>query len=179
MPEGPVWLALLGSPDRGGVAVTDDRGAPGGHLLLAVGGHRPDPSAVRIEPALIGAGPALAVSLVLVPPGARPLFDDPAVVAAMREVLCAPGRAPLFSTLVDGPARWAGAISGVDPQVAAGRAAWWDEDPFARLGPRQRLLVPAGSLLPRPAPAGPGHQRHGGAPWPWGTFPGPSGAAPE
>ena len=107
-------------------------------------------------------------TLVLPPRGTRPLFDDPAVVGAMRAVLRDPGRVPLFSTLVDGATDWAGSVSGADPALV-GRD-WWAEDPFARLGPQHRLLVPAGVLCPRPLPPGPCHQRHAGAPWPWGTF---------
>jgi hypothetical protein len=164
------WLALL---DTAGptVAVTDPRdGTAAGHLLVTVGRAKPHRTAVRVEPSLVGDGPALAVSLVLPPRGVRPLFDDPAVVGAMRAVLRDPGRTTLFSTLVDGPTQWAGSISGADPRRVADRPAWWAEDPFARLGLQHRLLVPAGVLCPRPLPAGPGHQRHAGAPWPWGAF---------
>jgi hypothetical protein len=163
------WLALLDAAGPGTVAVTDPRGVAAGHLLVRAGRAKPHRAAVRLEPSLVGDGPALAVSLVLPPRGARPLFDDPAVVGAMRAVLRDPGRAPLFSTLVDGATHWAGSVSGTDPARAAG--TWWTDDPFVRLGPQHRLLVPAGLFSPRPLPAGPGHQRHAGAPWPWGTFP--------
>ena len=165
------WLALLDEPAPGAVPVLHHAGGePAGHLLVVRRQGRPHRSAVRLEPSLVGPGPELAVSLVLVPRGAGPLFDDPAVVRAMRRVLDASARAPLFSTLVDGSTRWAGAISGVDPSSAAARPAWWDEDPFARLAPQLRLLVPAGVLRPVSLPAGPCHQRHAGAPWPWGRF---------
>src|SRR5690348_1929042 len=147
------WLALLVGAAPGTVAVTDPGGVAAGHLLIRGDRTKPHGTAVRVEPSLIGDGPALAVSLVLPPRGARPLFDDPAVIGAMRAVLRDPP--PLFSTLVDGATHWAGAITGRDPRHAA-----WDDDPFARLGPRHRLLVPAGVLRPRPLPAGPGHQRH-------------------
>ena len=167
MPE-LAWLALLDARAPGAVAVTDPGGAAAGHLLLRVGRAKPHRTAVRVEPSLVGDGRALAVSLVLPPRGTRPLFDDPAVVGAMRAVLRDPGRTPLFSTLVDGSTEWAGAVSGIAPAQAT--ATWWAEDPFARLGPQHRLLVPAGMLRARPLPAGPGHQRHAGAPWPWGTF---------
>jgi hypothetical protein len=172
MPDRPVraWLALLDGPQPGAVAVTDAAGVPAGHLLLTVGPVRPHPTAVRVEPSLVGDGPPLAVSLVLPPRDSRLLFDDPAVVGAMKAVLADPGRAPLFSTLVDGATHWAGSVSGTGPEKAGGRSAWWAEDPFARLGPQHRLRVPAGVLVPRPLPAGPGHQRHAGAPWPWGAF---------
>lgn len=161
------WLAFLDAPRAGTVAVTDPvTGGPAGHLLVVAGRAKPDRAAVRIEPALIGDGPPLVVSLVLPPRGARPLFDDPAVVGAMKAVLGDPP--PLFSTLVEGSTRWAGSVRGID--AAAVWPGWWDADPFARLGPRYRLLVPAGVLVPAPLPAGPGHQRHAGAPWPWGRF---------
>lgn len=165
------WLARLDAPDARAVEVHDAAtGAPAGHLLVVVARAKPHRTAVRVEPALVGDGPALAVSLVLPPRGTRPLFDDPAVVGAMRAVLRDPGRAPLLSTLVEGSTHWAGAVSGIDPAAAAARPAWWTEDPFARLGPQHRLLVPAGVLVPRPLPVGPGHQRRAGAPWPWGEF---------
>jgi hypothetical protein len=164
------WIALLDDPHPGAVPVTDTAGGPVGHLLVTLGPARPHETAVRLEPSLVGDGPPLAVSVVLPPRGTRLLFDDPAVVGAMQAVLRDPGRAPLFSTLVEGATRWAGSVSGADPEAVAGFPAWWVEDPFARLGPQHRLRVPAGVLLPRPLPAGPGHQRHAGAPWPWGAF---------
>lgn len=163
------WLALLDAPHTGSVPVIDAMsGEAAGHLLVTRGRAKPDRGAVRVEPSLIGDGPPLAVSLVLPPRGARPLFDDPAVVGAMRAVLRDPP--PLFSTLVEGSTHWAGSASGTDPATAAGWPGWWDADPFARLGPRYQLLVPTGVLVPAPLPAGPGHQRHSGAPWPWGSF---------
>jgi hypothetical protein len=167
------WLALLDDAAPGAVAVTAPDGTPAGHLLLRAGRAKPHRLAVRVEPSLIGDGPALAVSLVLPPRGTRPLFDDPAVVAAMQAVLRDPHRSPLFSTLVDGSTEWAGSLSGAP--AAATWPGWWDGDPFARLGPQHRMLVPAGVLCPRPLPAGPCHQRHAGAPWPWGAF---AGAVP-
>jgi hypothetical protein len=88
----------------------------------------------------------------------------------MKAVLRDPGRAPPFSTLVEGATHWAGSVSRANPEAVVGFPAWWAEDPFARLGPQHRLQVPASVLVPRPLPAGPGHQRHAGAPWPWGAF---------
>jgi hypothetical protein len=160
------WLALLSDPRPGSVPVATPDGGPAGHLVLAVRRGKPDRDAVRVAPDVIGPGPALAVSLVLPPRGNRPLFDDPAVVGAMRAVLRDPGRTALFSTLVDGSTRWAGSISAT---VVPTREWWWG-DPFARLAAAHRLLVPAGVLRPVALPAGPCHQRHGGAPWPWGRF---------
>jgi len=164
------WLALLDGPRDGAVPVVDVSGASAGHLLLVRGRAKPDRTAVRVEPSLIGDGPALAISLVLPRRGARPLFDDPAVVGAMKAVLRDPGRAPLFSTLVEGSTHWAGSVSGTDPATAGGWPGWWDGDPFARLGPQHRIVIPAGLLAGVPPPVGPGHQRHAGAPWPWGDF---------
>ena len=143
------WLALLDAAGPGTVAVADARdGTVAGHLLVTVGRVKPHRTAVRVEPSLVGDGPALAVSLVLPPRGVRPLFDDPAVVGAMRAVLRDPGRTTLFSTLVDGPTQWAGSSAEPTRRRVAGRPAWWAEDPFARLGPQHRLLVPAGALTP-------------------------------
>lgn len=166
----PAWLALLGEPAPGSVPVITPDGEPAGHLLLRRGPAKPVRDAVRIDAGLLGAGPPLAVSLVLPPRGSRPLFDDPAVVRAMQDVLRDPGRAPVLSSLVDGSTRWAGALSGVAAEHAAARPAWWRDDPFARLGPQHRLLVAAGALVAAALPVGPGHQRHAGAPWPWGRF---------
>lgn len=167
------WIALLPDATPGSVPVRDaGTGAPAGHLLVVRRQGKPHRTAVRIEPSLLGPGPELAVSLVLAGRGAAPLFDDPAVVHAMRQVLQDPARAALFSTLVDGSTRWAGSVSGVLPSVPRDRPAWWAEDPFARLAPQARLLVPAGVLLPAALPIGPCHQRHAGAPWPWGRFDG-------
>lgn len=172
MPEPELgWLALLDAPRAGSVPVTDAvGGSPAGHLLVARGCAKPDRAAVRVEPSLIGDGAALAVSLVLPPRGARPLFDDPAVVGAMKGVLRDPGRVAVFSTLVEGSTHWAGSVSGTDPATVASWPGWWDADPFARLGPRLRLLVPAGVFVAAALPTGPSHQRHAGAPWPWGSF---------
>jgi hypothetical protein len=171
VPDELAWLALLDDDVPGATPVTNAHdGIPAGYLLLRVGRARPHRTAVRIEPSLVGDGPPLAVSLVLPPRAIRLLFDDPAVVGAMKAVLRDTGRLTLFSTLVDGPTHCAGAITGVEPARVAGDRAWWADDPFARLGPQHRLLVPAGVLVPRPLPAGPGHQRYAGAPWPWGTF---------
>jgi hypothetical protein len=165
------WLVLLSEPHTGSVAVATPDGTPGGHLLVVVRRGKPHRDAVRIAPEVVGSGvvgegPAMAVSLVLPPRGARLLFDDPAVVDAMRAVLRDPGRTVLFSTLVDGSTQWAGSISA----TAVATPGWWRGDPFARLGPQHQLLVPADVLRPVPLPAGPGHQRHAGAPWPWGRF---------
>jgi hypothetical protein len=160
------WIVLLAQARPGSAAITAPDGSPAGHLLVAVRRGKPHRDAVRIAPEVVGPGPALAVSLVLPPRGTRPLFDDPAVVEAMRAVLRDPGRSAVFSTLVDGSTQWAGSIGATSSPTAA----WWSGDPFARLGPQHRLLVPAGVLRPVPLPAGPGHQRHAGAPWPWGRF---------
>src|SRR4051794_30419384 len=115
-PRDLAWIALLDAPHPQAVPVVDAlAGTPAGHLLVTAGRAKPHRTAVRVEPSLVGDGPALAVSLVLPPRGARPLFDDPGVVGAMRAALRDPGRAPLLSTLVDGATRWAGSISGADP----------------------------------------------------------------
>lgn len=168
------WIAHLAEPHPHAFPVTDaGTGDPAGYLVLTRGRAKPVRPAVRIEAELVGDGPEWAVSLVLPEPGDRLLFDDPAVVGAMRAVLRDPGRTAVFSTLVEGSTRWAGALSGIAPALAAARPQWWREDPFARLGPQRRLIVPAGHLRSEAIPIGPGHQRHAGAPWPWGVFDGP------
>lgn len=42
----------------------------------------------------------------------------------MKTVLRDPGRAPLFSTLVEGSTHWAGSVSGTDPATAGGWPGW-------------------------------------------------------
>ena len=153
------WLALLDTAGPGTVAVTDPRdGTAAGHLLVTVGRAKPHRTAVRVEPSLVGDGPALAVSLVLPPRGARPLFDDPAVVGAMRAVLRDPGRVPLFSTLVDGPTDWAGSVSGTDPSRVrrglVGRGPVRPPGPAASPARPGRCAVPA-TAAARPRPSAP------------------------
>lgn len=162
------WLALLARRPGDGmpVAVRDADGGPAGWLVAWTATRRPHPAACRIDPAALDpAGPAAAVSLVLPPAGRRPLFDDPAVVRAVRAVAGLPALTAV-STLTADPVRFAGSLLATSPGVAARWPGWWALDPFARLGPRHRLLVDAGLLGDRPPTTGPGTQRRAGAPWP-------------
>lgn len=111
------------------------------------------------------AGPAMAVSYALAPRGVRVPFDDPAVVAATRAALRGPPVA-FVSTIVRNAAHIGGAVTGIEAHVAEGWPDWWGLDAFARVFPARRLLVGAGLFRRVAPPAGPGHQRVGGLPWP-------------
>ena len=110
-------------------------------------------------------GPPAWVSLVLVPPEAAPLFDDPAVSQAMRRVLAGPPFAAV-STVVRDAVHFAGAIT-VDHSDRPDRLA---DDPFARLYPARLLRVGPGMFGRVAPPAGPAIQRYSGKPWPAAGF---------
>jgi len=163
------WLALL--PDRPGEALAIaavrclDDGARG-WLAAWVTDSRPHPDACRVDPGVIDPdGPAAAVSLVWPNASRRPLFDDPAVVQAVRRVASVPYLSAA-TTLTADPVHFAGSLLATDPAIAAAWRAWWSVDPFARLGPRRRMLADPGLLSDRAAVLGPGTQRRAGAPWP-------------
>lgn len=167
-------------------------GEPAGRLVTWRHDRRPHAEALRVSPDIVadprravsgahGAGPGVgavdvagpwAVSLVVVPRGRRPLFDDPAVVAAARDVMRDPGRVAAVSTLVIDAVHWAGSVCAVAADVAQRWPAWWSSDPYGRLAPATRLIVDAGVLLAAPLPVGPGTQRYAGSPWPAGSFAG-------
>ncbi len=87
------------------------------------------------------------VSLVLIPVGPEPLFDDPAVRGALRRALEGPP-ADAFSTLVRDSSHFAGALTvrRNDPRLL-------QDDPFVRPHPARLLRVAAG-LVGRAAPSG-------------------------
>lgn len=168
---GWAWFAAAPEAGDGAARSARARALDGGEDLVlstwpaSVDAH--PHGAVRIGAAVLGdGGPAMAVSLALAGPE-RPIFDDPAVVEAARAVLRRTGVAA-FSTLTSDPVHLDGALTAtVEPWPG-----WWDDDPYARLlGGARRLEVEAGLLAAVPLPGGPGHQRYGGAPWPWGRFP--------
>lgn len=172
MSRAPHWLALLPEEPDGDVAaaaaVRERHGAPAGWLVSWAAERRPHPTACRVDPAAVDPdGPVAAVSLVLPAPDRRPLFDDPAVVRAVRAVAGVPGLTAA-STLTADPVRFAGSLLATGQAVVEGWPGWWELDPFARLGPRRRLLVDAGMLSDRCPALGPGTQRRAGAPWPAG-----------
>jgi hypothetical protein len=107
----------------------------------------------------------MAVSLALAPRGVRVLFDDPAVVGALRPVLAGPPVA-FVSTLILDDVRFGGGVTGiVEPWPS-----WWSDDPFARIFPARSLWVDAELFAPVDPPAGPVHQRCSPAPWPVDRF---------
>lgn len=168
-------------------AVDAETGLPAGWLAGWRRAGRPHREAVRMDPAGLWAGagddpeadaeadrdpdatPDAAVSLVLVPPASRPLFDDPTVVGATRRALVSSARCRTVSTLVTDAVHLAGAVSVQDADVVGRRSAWWREDPFALVHRPRRLLV-AGRLFAPTALRGPGTQRYAGVPWPGGRF---------
>jgi hypothetical protein len=123
---------------------------------------------LRADPRIFDpAGAAAWVSLVVVPAGLRPPFDDLAVQQARRRVLAGP--APdAVSTLLADDSRFAGAITirrGDDARTLLA------DDPFARVHPARVVFVEAGVFGVAPPPSGPTIERHGSArPWPWDRF---------
>jgi hypothetical protein len=178
--EPVAWLALVAAvPDGADLAAPVlDGGEDAGWLCAwlldpdAPGGRRrPVRDAVRCPAGLVGPGEGpWVVSLTLPERGARPIHDDPAVVAATRAAARDGGRLAFTAGLVADEVHWAGGLSGVDEATAAGWPSWTSVDPWHRLGPSRLLTVGLGVLRVAALPASPGHQRRGGAPWPAGTF---------
>jgi hypothetical protein len=140
----------------------DLHGRPDGLLVAWPRGRKPTSGATRMDARLVHPqGPPAWVSLVLVPLGVAPLFDDPAVSQAMRAVLAGP---PLgaVSTLVRDAVHFAGAVT---VEFDEGPARLMD-DPFARLHPARILRLGPGLFGRVPPPPGPAIQRYRGKPWP-------------
>lgn len=160
------WFALVGERPPGevlAVAEVTEAGSPAGWFVAVdAEGERPE-GALRVDRAVIDpGGPAMAVSFVLAPPERRLLFDDPAVVGAIRRAHTSSFGPGFVSTLTTDPVHLAGAVTG----TTSPQSGWEDDDPFARLHPARRLDVGPGLFRPVPPPAGPGTQRYAGAPWP-------------
>lgn len=169
MSSSACWLALLPDrPDRTLVTSTVrclDDGSQGWLAAWATDSP-PHPDARQVAPSVIDPdGPAAAVSLVWPIASRWPLFDDPSVVQAVRRVASVPYLTAV-TTLTADPMHFAGSLLGTDPAIVAAWRGWWSADPFARLGPRRRILVGPGLLSARAAVLGPGTQRRAGAPWP-------------
>lgn len=167
------WLARLADPPVGSSAtgplatiplMTPDGAGTGALATWDRDVDRPD-GALRVDHRAVDGGASLTwVSLVVLAEGAAVAFDDGAVVGALRRRLAQrwPG---LCSTLLVDWATFGGALTaGPDLDSVA-------DDPFARLGPRELLRVPAGALGAIPPPTGPGVTRYGsGNPWPWDRY---------
>ncbi|MFC5379295.1 hypothetical protein [Aquipuribacter nitratireducens] len=189
MPDAVAWLALLDEPPASAsraVPVSDGAGRLtwlcAWHVVLGGGApdaaywRRPSADAVRVDPDVLadGAtpdeGPSLVVAWTVPMRRARPLHDDPAVVAATRRALRDGGGLALCTAAVADTVHWAGGLSAVTEDVAAAWPGWRSLDPWRGLAPTCVLGVPPGVLRPRALPPAPGLQRRAGAPWPAGTF---------
>jgi hypothetical protein len=163
-----VWFARLDTaPTDAWVSapVRDPGGRDVGYVAAWSAGRKPLATAVRADARLFSPdGAAAAVSLVLLPRGRAPLHDDPAVSGALRDVLAGP-RADGVCTLVRDATHWVGSLT-----VRRHDTARLRDDPFTRLGPAERLEVPAGVFGVAPTPPGPGIQRYAGKPWPASGF---------
>ncbi|MEO7979301.1 MAG: hypothetical protein ABI807_00125 [Sporichthyaceae bacterium] len=165
------WFARVdGTADVGPDAlaaapVTTVGGDPAGALAAWPAGRKPVSAAVRMDERLVDPdGDEGWVSLVLLPRGRSPLFDDPAVSGALRAVL-SDLPADGVSTLVRDSSHFAGAVT-----VRRTRPWALRDDPFARLG-RPALLRVGPGLFGRTAPVpGPVTQRYSGQPWPAAGF---------
>lgn len=158
------WLALSDPPTARGafasaVARTLD-GKPAGVLQAWPAGERPVRHAVKADARVVDpAGAPARVSLVLLPEHGAPLYDDPAVSQAIRDVLAGPVPAAMTTLVRDG-VHLAGALTARrDGNDLTG-------DPFVRFGPARLLDVEGGLLGRVPMPCGPVMQRYAGQPWP-------------
>jgi hypothetical protein len=167
------WLALVdGAAAAGADAAAEARDAAGRPAgLLAAWRRRAKPvrHALRADERIVDAeGAAAAVSLVLAPPGAAVLFDDPAVQQARRAVLADARPPDAVTTLLRDASHFAGALTARRGGDAVPRLA---DDPFARVFAGRLLRVGPGLLGRTPPPAGPTIERYGSArPWPWDRF---------
>lgn len=140
-------------------------GAAAGFLAVWSAGRKPTAGAVRADATVVDpTGEAASVSLVLVPRDREPLFDDPAVSGAMRDVLAGPPP-DAVSTFVRDSSHFAGAVT-----VRRDRREALRDDPFARIARAEVLDVGPGLFGRAPAVPGPVIQRYAGKPWPAAGF---------
>ena len=170
--DGWCWLALVDGDAAGADAAAeamDTTGKTVGVLSAWRRHAKPVRHALRADERIVDAdGREAVVSLVLAPPGAAVLFDDPAVQQARRTVL-ADWRPPaVLTTLLRDASHFAGALTARRGEDAARRLG---EDPFARIFAGRLLQVGPGLLGRTPPPGGPTIERYGSArPWPWDRF---------
>jgi hypothetical protein len=170
--QGWCWLALVDGDLAGADAAADVRdgsGAPAGRLAAWRRRAKPVPHALRADARVVDPDglPAL-VSLVLAPPAAAVLFDDPAVQQARRDVLADVRPPDVLTTLLRDSSHFRGALTARRGPDAATRLR---DDPFARIFPARRLDVGPGLLGRLAPPSGPTIERYGSArPWPWDRF---------
>lgn len=157
-PDDALALARAFGPD----------GQPAGWLAAWAKETKPE-GAMRIDARAVDHhGPAGWLSLVLAPASGAWLFDDPAVVQALRNCLLLPPT-DVLSTLLSGVTRFGGALTALYERDMVRL----ESDPFAQIYPGRRILrVEAGFLGRTPTPVGPVIQRYGaGQPWPLDRFP--------
>jgi hypothetical protein len=168
------WFAVVEQHDEEGLGAATSALASA-HATTAAGhtmtlaawaaGRKPVPHAIRMDARVVDpAGESAWASLVLIPPGREPLFDDPAVSGALRHVLDGPPR-DAVSTFVRDSSHFVGAVTVErhDPRRLR-------DDPFARLHPAKVLHVGGGLFGQVPPPPGPVTQRYAGQPWPAAGF---------
>ncbi|HYO19152.1 MAG TPA: hypothetical protein VES02_10875 [Dermatophilaceae bacterium] len=169
------WFAVLDESDEAALSTAERANATASAIgrdgsstcLLAAwpAGRKPVRHAVRMDARVVDTeGEAVWVSLVLIPAGREPLFDDPAVSGALRQVLTGPPSAAV-TTFVRDSSHFAGALT-----VQRNDPALLRDDPFARLHPARVLRVESGLLGHVLPPSGPVTQRYAGQPWPAGGF---------
>lgn len=165
------WIARLGEAPEGADAhatLTASDGTPAGTLAAWVRDSKPVRDARRVDRRVIDPdGQAGLLSLILLPRGQWPPFDDVAVQEARRRVLAGPPP-DLVSTLLADDSHFTGALT---VRRGPGAAALLRDDPFARVARAELLEVGPGLFGRVAAPTGPTIERHGSAqPWPWDHF---------
>jgi hypothetical protein len=162
------WIARLPEPPADALAhasLSGCDGAPLGCLAAWPAGRKPTRDAVRLDAAILDPdGPPGWASLILLPRGRAPLFDDPAVSGALRDVLAGPPP-DVVSTFVRDDVHFAGAIT-----VRRAWPALLRDDPFRRFAAGEVVHVGAGLFGTRPAVPGPVIQRYADLPWPAAGF---------
>lgn len=166
--SGWAWL-VAGAERLGGASAAAEATDKHGKQLWVQGfpaGARPHPAAVRVDRRVFDPrGEAARVSLVLLEEQRCPLFDDPAVSQALRDVLSGPA-VDAVSTLTRDPVHCAGGVT----IVRDGRDL--RDDPFRRLGAQRVLAVGPGVFGRSPLTVAPVTQRYAGQPWPADRFDG-------
>jgi hypothetical protein len=162
------WIARLPDPANDALAQATLSGSDGarlGWLVAWRAGRKPTRDAVRLDAAVLDPDGAPGwASLILLPRDRAPLFDDPAVSGALRDVLAGPPP-DIVSTFVRDATHFAGAVT-----VRRTWPAALPDDPFRRLAAGEILHVGAGLFGARPAVPGPVIQRYAGLPWPAAGF---------